>query len=544
QIEAIVNSYAEATGCDKTKLLPSLTAYITEYREAEGVTVPQLQTRIVITGYDYLAYQGLKTDMGMELEVPVRLGELQQGELDSLLAGGKVKFWKDGVEVPITAVPDGTVTAETVATLDEDGTLHILITPEVTGTQEAIDAASQAVDEAYKLGGTWQAAWAGIAPTTTIDMVESAIGRLDSYQKTLNYNAWEKFWASVWGESINLNVLNTSMNLDFSAESVAELSAYVAEMVSAIQQGQAVSETDLQNLQTIVTFLNGLDVTGTGAHVREGIAQGMTEAGWASDAETVAGNLETALNTALGIQSPSTRVKPVGDNVAAGVGAGMTEHDFSTDASAMAANVETAALTALTGETLNSAGTNAAEGLASGMTGYSMGGMGSTIAATVRSAVAANLTGTTLRSIGVNAMAGLKAGISAGRSGVVSAMRSAARAAVSAAKSELKIASPSGVFRDEVGRMTMKGFGQGVLLESRAQAKVIQNAARFLTGEAKAGSISTTSNDNRRTYNQSSSVNLSGNNFYIRDEQDVRSLAVEIAALTRRQQRGKGMRLA
>lgn len=142
QIEAIVNSYAEATGCDKTKLLPSLTAYITEYREAEGVTVPQLQTRIVITGYDYLAYQGLKTDTGMELEVPVRLGELQQGELDSLLAGGKVKFWKDGVEVPITAVPDGTVTAETVATLDEDGTLHILITPEVSGTQEAIDAAS------------------------------------------------------------------------------------------------------------------------------------------------------------------------------------------------------------------------------------------------------------------------------------------------------------------------------------------------------------------------------------------------------------------
>ena len=35
QIEAIVNSYAEATGCDKSKLLPSLTAY-TRYREAEG----------------------------------------------------------------------------------------------------------------------------------------------------------------------------------------------------------------------------------------------------------------------------------------------------------------------------------------------------------------------------------------------------------------------------------------------------------------------------------------------------------------------------
>ena len=54
-------------------------------------------------------------------------------------------------------------------------------------------------------------------------------------------------------------------------------------------------------------FLNGLDATGTGAHIREGIAQGMTEAGFDSDAETVASNLETALNTALQIESPSKR---------------------------------------------------------------------------------------------------------------------------------------------------------------------------------------------------------------------------------------------
>ena len=544
QIEAIVSSYAEATNCDKSELLPSLTAYITEYREAAGVTVPTPYTRIIITGYDYLAYKGLQSSTDMELEVPVRLGELQQGELDQLLADGKVKFWQDGVEVPITAVPDGTITADTVAALDEDGTLHVLITTEVTGTQEAIDSASQAVDEALKLGGTWQAAWAGILPTTTMDMVDSAISRLDSYQKTLDYNAWDKFWASVFGESTNLNVLDTSMKLDFSAETVAELSAYVAEMVAAIQQGQEVSEADLQNLQSIVTFLNGLDVTGTGAHVREGIAQGMTEAGWESDAETVAANLEAALNQAMQIQSPSQRVKPIGDNVAAGVGVGMAEHDFTTDAAVLAANVETAIGAALTGENLKPKGTGAAEGLASGMTGYGMGSMGSTIAANVKTAVATSLTSTTLRSVGVNAMSGLKAGINAGRSGVISAMRSAAQSAVAAAKKELKIASPSGVFRDEVGRMTMKGFGQGVLLESRAQAKVIHNATRFLTGEAKTGSISTTSNDNRRTYNQSSNVSLTGNTFYVRDEQDIKSLAIEIAALTKRQQRGKGLRMA
>ena len=473
QIKATVDRYAEATGCDKTQLLQSLTAYITEYREAEGVSVPKPQTRIVITGYDYLAYQGLKENTDMQLEVPVRLGELDQGTLDQMLADDKV---------------------------NQDGTLHILITPEITGTQEAIDTASTAVDEVYKLGGTWQAAWAGILPTTSIDLMNSAIGRLDSYQKTLDYNAWDKFWATLFGESTDLGVLDTSMKLDFSQETVAELSAYVAEMVSAIQQGQEVSEADLTNIQTIVTFLNGLDVTGTGAHVREGIAQGMTEAGFASDAETVAGNLETALNTALGIQSPSTRVKPVGDNVSAGVGVGMKEYSFSSDASAVAQNIQTS--------------------------------------------LAAVLTSSTLRSAGVNAMSGLTAGINAGRSGVISAMRSAARAAVSAAKSELKIKSPSRVFRDEVGAMTMRGFGEGVLRESKAQAKIIQNAARYLTGEAKVGSISTTSNDNRRTYNNQNTISFAGSNFYVSDKQDAYALAVEIASLTRRQQRGKGLRMA
>ena len=66
----------------------------------------------------------------------------------------------------------------------------------------------------------------------------------------------------------------------------------------------------------------------------------------------------------------------------------------------------------------------------------------------------------------------------------------------------------------------------------------------YLTGEAKAGSITTTSNDNRRTYNQQSTISFEGSNFYINDRQDAYALAVEIASLTRRQQRGKGLRMA
>ena len=544
QIEAIVSRYAEATGCDKSQLLPSLTAYITEYKEAEGVSVPKPKTQVIITGYDYLAYRQLQNNPDLTLELPVRLGELPDGELDRLMADGKVKFWKDGVEVPIEAVPDGTVDASTVASLDQDGTLHILITPEITGTKEAIDALSPVVDETDKLSVTVAGMWAGIMPTTTMDMVDSALGRIQSYQETLDYNAWDKFWASVFGASTNLGVLDQSMKSDFNPETVAEMSAYVAEVVSAIHQGVQVPEEDLNNLQTILDFLNGLDTTDTCAHIREGIAQGMTEAGFDSDAETIATNLEIALNTALQIESPSKRVKPTGEYVAAGVGEGMGGYDFSADAQGTASGIESALQTALTGESLKNAGTAAVQGLSNAMTSYPMAETCRAVAANVRSAVQSSLNRNTLRSAGVNAMAGLRAGILAGRSGVISAMRSAAREAVNAAKKELKIKSPSQVFRDEVGVMTMRGFGAGVLKESKEQARVIRNASRFLTGEAREGSIVTNSSDNRKTYNNNVSSTIQVQQMVVRDEQDIRSLAVEIATLTKRQQRGKGLRMA
>lgn len=222
----------------------------------------------------------------------------------------------------------------------------------------------------------------------------------------------------------------------------------------------------------------------------------------------------------------------------------MTEHDFTTDAATAATNLETTIAAAFPTTLLAAYGAASVQGIADAMTGYSMSSTGSGIASNVQSAVSTNLTGTTLRSVGVNAMTGLKAGINAGRSGVISAMRSAAQAAVSAAKTALKIKSPSQVFRDEVGVMTLKGFGEGVLTESKAQAKIIRNAARFLTDEAREGAIVNNATTNHKTYNQSSNVNLSGNTFTIRDEQDIYALATEIAALTRRQQRGKSLRMA
>ena len=542
QVEAIVTAYAEATGVDKSTLLQNFTAYITKYDDTNAQK-PTLSVSVGIYGYDLIAYRKFIEENPVEVQGIVKLGEVFQNPADALL-DPKTKFWQDGQEIPVQAVPTERLTADKVAVLDEDGTLHVLIAPDVTGAQEAIANLRAEVAEVDQFGVTALGKAAGLLPETSLDLIESALSRLQSYQETLDYSAWDKFWASVFGASTDKGTLDTSMKLDFPAERVAELSTYVAEIVAAIRQGQEVKQEDLDNLQSILTFLQGLDTAEVGTHILEGVGEGMTAAGWDSDAETVAANLEAALNLALGIHSPSERVKPVGQNVSAGVGMGMTGYDFATDAATLAAKLCAAIGLALPQNALAAYGTAAMTGLALAMTGYGMSATGASVGANVRSAVNASLNGSTLRSAGVNAMSGLAAGINAGRSGVISAMRSAARAAVNAAKSELKIKSPSQVFEDEVGVMTMRGWGRGVLKESKAQAKIIRNAARYLTGEAQAGSIQTTSNDNRRTYNSSVNSTIQVQQLVVRDEQDIRALAVEIATLTRRQQRGKGLKMA
>ena len=538
QVEAIVSAFAEATDCDKTQLLQDFTAYIARYDDTNAVK-PQLSMNVGIYGYDLMAYRKFIAENPVEVQGIVRLGEVYADPQEALL-DPQTTFWQDGQQISVEAVPKEMLTADKVAVLDEDGTLHVLIAPDVTGAQEAIDSLRTEVAEVDQYGVTALGRAAGLLPTTTLDMIESALTRIEEAKGKLG-----QWWNFLFGgdEGV-MGTLDTSMKLDFSADRVSELSTYVGEVVAAILQGQQVKQEDMDNLKTILTFLQELDTNEVGTHILEGVGVGMTEAGWDSDAETVASNLEAALNLALGIQSPSTRVKPVGENVSAGVGEGMSGYDFTNDASTLAAAIEAAVTGAFPATALGPTGTAAVQGLTQAMTSYSMSSTGSTIAASVRSSVNATLTSTTLRSAGINAMAGLKAGINAGRSGVISAMRSAARAAVSAAKSELKIKSPSRVFEEEVGVMAMRGLGQGVLKESKEQARVIRNAARYLTGEAKAGSIVSSSTDNRRTYNNSVHSTIQVQQMVVRDEQDIRALAVEIATLTRRQQRGKGLRMA
>ena len=153
--------------------------------------------------------------------------------------------------------------------------------------------------------------------------------------------------------------------------------------------------TQLQELLTVVSAAD--QYLGIGNDISAGIASGMAQYGFESDATTLAGNIETAIRSAVQSHSPSDMTKPIGGDLSEGIGVGMTDFDFSASAAA--------------------------------------------VSGSLLSALKTNMKGADI--VGLNFAEGLAGGILSGRSAVISASISIARAAASSMKQELQISSPS-----------------------------------------------------------------------------------------------------
>jgi phage-related protein len=89
-----------------------------------------------------------------------------------------------------------------------------------------------------------------------------------------------------------------------------------------------------------------------------------------------------------------------------------------------------------------------------------------------------------MKKVGSDAMDGMAEGITAAVGKLVAAATAAAKAAMNAIKTTLGIASPSRVFRDEVGAMIPAGIAQGII----GNAHLVTDAMRRAGLGAVAGS--------------------------------------------------------
>lgn len=189
-------------------------------------------------------------------------------------------------------------------------------------------------------------------------------------------------------------------------------------------------------------------------------------------------------------------------------------------------------------------GNDISAGIASGMKAYGWTGDATTLAASIESAMrdatGSHSPATKFVPVGVDIAAGVAKGIETGTYKVENAMVEMAKKALKKAKEALEINSPSHLFRDEVGRSIPEGAAQGVLLEAKRQAPIIANAFRALTAPALAGAQAGTVSNTRSYSYRSGDINLAGANLYIRDQQDIRALALELAGIQQAKNRALG----
>lgn len=229
------------------------------------------------------------------------------------------------------------------------------------------------------------------------------------------------------GQEGNINIMQTQLDMlmtdvqDLTTDSFEEaLGGKIAEAWKAALDAGELTGTDFDVTGTedqIRALFEAINVSDVGSDITAGIGKGMADYDLSTDAARIEKNTERSLRSAFNSHSPAQTMVPIGNDVAAGVGQGMGEYDFGGDAASMAQSAKSAAGSALNGS------------------GNSAGRMFS---------------------------AGIARGILSGRSGVVNAALSIARAAVSAIKRELQIASPSKVTM-QLGRYTGQGFEQGMV---------------------------------------------------------------------------------
>ena len=589
QITGYVSALAKATGMTVDESIGNdITGYITKYDDSKAV-LPSPKVKLAVDGFDMATLKEFTENNKVEVKGIIKVGEKFDNPED-VLNDEDATFYINGKQIPVDLVPKEKLTAETIIAYDEDGSLHVLITPEL-GSTDSLEKTEAAMTEKAVGGGL------GVMFSSTSEDVKrilglvSAIDDLNAKIKELNDSGGAD--PSVLGALNEQNIgnveeLQTQLN-QLDESDIASIGLRISDLMAALDSGTGTPEeitsweNELQGLLSLIESIDPSTTTSTGENIMAGIGQGMAGYSFDSDAATAKEQIVNSINSALGVASPATSMFDTGENVAAGVAEGMKLFDFSAvaaaittaiqaaipadllvdvgtalaagmgnsmaavsmsgAAAAVAGNVRTSVGAVLTATTLRPAGQNAGRGVITGLTSVSFSTAASSIASKVKSAVAKDLNSNSLRDAGSNVIRGLADGISSGAGVAAMAARAAAAKVVQAAKDALKISSPSRVFRDEIGVMAMRGFGEGFEKEKLAQARAIRNASKYLTNEAQEGIVTgNVMTDNRATYHQESSVSVTGNTFVIREESDVHKVATEIAALTSRYNAGVGVR--
>lgn len=319
------------------------TGVVTAVTLADGTVMPTLSlaASVMLTPLDKAAIAAWKAaNRGLTLEGPpakvgVTLGIGWQEQLKTALNTGMLKVYDgNGVEIPVTGAVLKKITAQDVAAVDADGTIHVILTPEV-GSAEAVEQTGTQIETTPLTGTILEPLSSSVADKVKqVNDLSKAVeeyGRLSKEAAESGDILMGRSYSDMGAET--LKVLNTEVQ-SLSDQDLEALGGHIASLMAALEGGEGTPEQiaqwqeELTNLLSFVETIGPDRFTSTGTNVAAGIAQGMNAYGWDGDAGTMAEAIRAAINASLGVASPATTMIPTGQYVAAGIGQGMLQYAF------------------------------------------------------------------------------------------------------------------------------------------------------------------------------------------------------------------------
>lgn len=438
---------------------------------------------------------------GPSAKVGVALGANWQSDLQTALDAGLLAVYgADGAPLPVTPEVLEKITVNDIAALDADGTIHVLITPKV-GSVEGVEAASAAMTST-PLDNT-PLSFMASSTQEDVDRINNLAAAAAELQAQISAL---KASGNIWTEDgIGINELQNMETGTVSelAEQLRGLSEIdlqamadqAANLMAALASGEldpATAEQYRAQLQSILDLVGAADqYMGTGNDVSAGIAAGLHQYGWAGDAATLAESIRASINASLGVASPATTMYPTGFNTAAGIAEGMKTFSYAQTAAAISNSI------------------------VEGFSGLSSKGY----------------------SIGSNFGAGLQRGLKSKMASSLSLARSYANKITAAFQSAWKIHSPS-----RVGEWLTDMFGSGLEKGMEGWPTVSERLLEQDIGLVHGVYTRTASNvDKSRTYNQNTTINVTGETLNNAGRQNVEDLSRMLSARMRRQALGYGI---
>lgn len=478
---------------------------ITSVTLASGVEIPRFSATasVRLNPIDQAAVAAWRAQnsgialTGPTAKVGVKLGADWQSDLQKAWNEGLLTVYgPDGLPITVTPEVLEKITATDVAMLGEDGTIHVVITPEM-GTPEAVEQSTTQIETAPMAGTPLS-----FISQSTMDEVRqiSALNESIERYKQLAREAAEAgdvSGSAMFDEEAN-NLVSQQVELyrDLSETDLSAIGGQIANLMAALSSGEGSPEQVAEwqgQLEELLSFVAGIDpsqYTSTGVNVMEGIAQGMEAYGWDGDGSAVAGAIQAAINGALQINSPSRLMNPTGSGVAEGIAQGMKGYSFAADASAIASGIV---------------------GAFGGLAGQGEG-------------------------IGSNFGAGLHRGLSARLPGIVAQAKTAANEIAAAFRTAWQIHSPSRVaegLTEMFGRGLEKGMRDWPTVSERVLENDVANLRRGM------GAVVNQNTDSR---DMSVANEIRVEKMEVKDQSDIYGVSRDLYQLIRRDQRLIGAR--